>query len=59
MTLNLEHFKYDYIKDYQKLMKFKIKQYEKKKKKMVYTSSEDEKNMEEALKIKLKPYIML
>ena len=59
LDLYLEHFKYDYIKDYQKLMKFKIKQYEKKKKKLVYTASEDEKNMEEALKIKLKPYIVL
>ncbi len=59
LDLYLEHFKYDYIKDYQKLMKFKIKQYEKKKKKLVYTDSQDEKSMEEALKIKLKPYIVL
>ena len=59
LELYLEHFKYDYIKDYQKLMKFKIKQYEKNKKKLVYTISEDEKQIEESLKIKLKPYIVL
>ncbi|MBI2135273.1 hypothetical protein HYU09_04740 [Candidatus Woesearchaeota archaeon] len=59
LDLYLEHFKYDYIKDYQKLMKFRIKQYDKKKKKLVYTTSLDEKNIEESLKIKLKPYIVL
>ena len=59
LDLYLEHFKYDYIKDYQKLMKWKIRQYEKNKKKLIHTTSEDEKNIEEALKIKLKPYIVL
>lgn len=59
LNLYLEHFKYDYIKDYEKLMKWKIKQYEKHKKKLVFTVSEDEKSIEEALKIKLKPFIML
>jgi tetratricopeptide (TPR) repeat protein len=55
----IEHFKYDFIPNYKKLMKWKVKQYEKSKKKLVYTTSEDEKNIEESLKIKLKPYIML
>jgi len=59
LDLYLEHFKYDYIKDYQKLMKANIKQYEKNRKKLIYTISEDERNIEEALKIKLKPYIVL
>jgi tetratricopeptide (TPR) repeat protein len=59
LDLYLEHFKYDYIKDYQKLMKTKIKQYEKNKKKLAYTISQDERNIEEALKIKLKPYKVL
>jgi len=59
LDLYLEHFKYDYIKDYKKLMNWKIKQYDKKKKKLVYTASENENNIEEALKIKLKPYIVL
>ena len=40
-------------------MKSKIKQYEKNKKKLVYTTSDDEMNIEETLKIKLKPYIVL
>lgn len=59
LDLYLEHFKFDKIKDYQKLMKSKINQYEKKKKKLVYTTSDNEANIEEALKIKLKPYIVL
>jgi tetratricopeptide (TPR) repeat protein len=59
LDLYIEHFKFDKIKDYQKLMRWKIKQYEKSKKKLVYTTSKDEANIEEALKIKLKPYIVL
>ena len=59
LELYLEHFKFDKVKDYQKLMKLKIKQYEKNKKKLVYTASQDEGNIEEVLKIKLKPYIVL
>lgn len=59
LDLYVEHFKFDKIKDYQKLMKWKINQYEKSKKKLVYTTSDDEGNIEEALKIKLKPYIVL
>ncbi len=59
LDLYVEHFKFDKIKDYQKLMSWKIKQYEKNKKKLVYTTSDEEVNIEEALKIKMKPYIML
>ncbi len=57
--LYIEHFGFNQIKDYQKFMKWKIKQYEKNKKRLIYTTSEDEGNIEEALKIKLKPYIVL
>lgn len=59
LDLYLEHFKYDQIKDYQKLMKWKAKQYDKHKKKMVCTNSQDEKHLEEVLKMKLKPYVVL
>ncbi|MBI2651520.1 tetratricopeptide repeat protein [Candidatus Woesearchaeota archaeon] len=59
LELYIEHFEFEHIKDYQKMMKWKIKQYEKSKKKLIYTTSQDEKNMEEALKIKIKPYIVL
>jgi len=59
LDLYLEHFKYDHIKDYQKLMRWKIKQYKKNKKKLVYTISKDEKNIEDSLKIKLKEHIVL
>ena len=59
LELFIEHFAFDYIKEYEKIMNAKIKQYEKKKKKLVHTSSEDETNIEEALKLKLKPYVVL
>lgn len=59
LDLYLEHFKFNNVNNYQKLMKWKIKQYDKNKKKLVYTTSEDEANVEEVLKIKLKPYMVL
>jgi tetratricopeptide (TPR) repeat protein len=59
LELYLEHFKYDYVKDYKRLMKWKIRQYKLNNKKLLYTTSENEKNIEEALKIKLKHYIVL
>ena len=59
LDLYIEHFNFDKVKPYEKFMKWKIKQYEKNKKKLVYTTSDDEVNIEEALKIKMKPYIML
>ncbi len=59
LDLYIDHHAYDYLKEYQKVMKLKIKQYEKHKKKHVYLGSEDEKNIQEALKLKLKPYIIL
>jgi len=59
LDLYLEHFKFNSVNNYQKLMKSKIKQYDKNKKKLVYTTSENEGNIEETLKIKLKPYIVL
>ena len=59
LDLYIDHYPYDYLKEYQKVMKTKIKQYEKSKKKHVYITSEDEKNIEESIKLKLKPYIIL
>ncbi|MBI2101366.1 hypothetical protein HYT53_02040 [Candidatus Woesearchaeota archaeon] len=59
LDLYIDHHPYDYLKEYQKVMKAKIKQYEKHKKKHVYITSEDEKNIEEAIKLKMKPYIIL
>ena len=59
LDLYIDHHPYDNLKEYQKVMKAKIKQYEKHKKKNIYMSSEDEKNIEEAMRLKLKPYIIL
>ncbi len=59
LDLYIDHHPYDYLKEYQKVMKVKIKQYEKHKKKNIYITSEDEKNIQEAIKLKLKPYIIL
>src|SRR3989338_9159181 len=59
LDLYIDHHPYDYLKEYQKVMKTKIKQYEKHKKKHVYITSEDEKNIEEAIRLKMKPYIIL
>ncbi len=59
LDLYIDHYPYDYLKEYQKLMKAKIKQYEKHKKKQIYITSEDEKNIEEAIKLKMKPYAIL
>ena len=59
LDLYLEHFKFNNADNYKKTMSAKIKQYEKSKKKLVYTTFDDESNIEEALKIKMKPYIAL
>ena len=59
LDLYIDHHPYDYLKEYQKVMKTKIKQYEKHKKKHIYITSEDEKNIEESIKLKMKPYIIL
>ena len=59
LDLYIDHHGYDYLKEYQKVMKLKIKQYEKHKKKNIYLTSEDEKNIEESLRLKMKPYIIL
>ena len=59
LDLYLEHFKFNNEDNFKKIMKEKIKQYEKSKKKLVYTTYDDESNVEEALKIKMKPYIVL
>src|SRR3989344_7813584 len=59
LDLYIDHHPYDYLKEYQKVMKAKVKQYEKHKKKHVYLTSEDDKNIEEAIKLKMKPYAIL
>ena len=59
LDLYIDHHPYDYLKEYQKVMKAKLKQYEKHKKKHIYIASEDEKNIEEAIRLKMKPYIIL
>ncbi len=59
LDLYVDHHPYDYLKEYQKTMKLKIKQYEKHKKKHIYITSEDEKNIEEAIRLKMKPYVIL
>jgi len=59
LDLYIDHHPYDYVKEYQKVMKAKVKQYEKHKKKHIYITSEDEKNIEEAIKLKMKPYVIL
>ncbi|MBI2656462.1 tetratricopeptide repeat protein [Candidatus Woesearchaeota archaeon] len=59
LDLYIDHHPYDYLKEYQKVMKAKVKQYEKHKKKHIYITSEDEKNIEEAIRLKMKPYIIL
>ena len=59
LDLYIDHHPYNYLKEYHKTMKANIKQFEKHKKKHIYLTSEDEKNIEEAMKLKLKPYIIL
>ncbi len=59
LDLYIDHHPYDYIREYQKVMKAKVKQYEKHKKKHIYITSEDEKNIEDAIRLKMKPYIIL
>lgn len=59
LDLYIDHHPYDYLKEYQKTMKSRIKEYEKHKKKNIYITSEEEKNIEEALKVKIKPYAIL
>ena len=59
LDLYIDHHAYDYVKEYQKVMKAKIKEYDRHKKKHVDLTSEDEKNIEESMRLKLKPYIIL
>lgn len=59
LDIYIDYYPYDYVKEYEKAMKANIKQYEKHKKRHIYITSEDEKNIEEALKLKMKPYIIL
>src|SRR3989338_5617910 len=59
LDLYIDHHPYDYVKEYQKIMKAKIKEYDKHKKRHIYLTSEDEKNIEESLRLKMKPYMIL
>lgn len=59
LDLYLDHFKTDTIKESPKVVRQKVKQYEKHKKHYLYTTSEDERHLAESVRIKLKPYIIL
>ncbi|HLG25092.1 MAG TPA: tetratricopeptide repeat protein, partial [Candidatus Nanoarchaeia archaeon] len=59
LDLYIDHFPFDYVKEFQKVMKSTIKEYEKHRKKHIYLTSEDDKSIEENLKLKLKPYVIL
>ena len=59
LDVYIDHFQHDSVKDYQKMMRAKIKQYDKHRKKHLFLTSADEKNIEEAIKLKMKPYIIL
>jgi len=55
--LYIEHYGYDTMKGYKKMMQQHIKEFERKKKRLVYTVSADERQMEDALRSRLKPYL--
>ena len=59
LDVYIEHFEFDKVLSYRKLMKWKMNQYNKFRKKFIYTTSDDEKNLYDTLKNKLKPYIIL
>ncbi len=59
LDVYVEHFGLEHIKEYEKIMKAKIKQYDKHKKKSIHLTTKDEQNIQEVLKLKLKPYIVL
>ena len=45
------------MKGYKKMMQQRIREFEKKNKRIVYTVSADERQMEDALRSRLKPYL--
>ena len=57
--LYMEHYGHNKVKEYRKMMQSRIKEFEKNKKRFVFTVSEDERAMEDSLKMKLKSYISL
>ena len=59
LELYVDHFVTTDIKQSPKIIKAKVKEYEKKKKHHIYTTSDDEKHIHDALRLKLKPYIIL
>jgi tetratricopeptide (TPR) repeat protein len=59
LELYIDHFVNTDVKQSPKYIKAKVKEYDKHKKHHVYTTSEDEKHLHEAVRLKLKPYIIL
>ncbi len=59
LDVYIDHFSVADPKQSPKLIKAKVKQYEKAKKHHLYTTSEDEKHMLDVLRLKLKPYVIL
>jgi tetratricopeptide (TPR) repeat protein len=59
LDVYIDHFALADSKQSPKLIKAKVKEYEKKKKHHIYTTSDDEKHMHDVLRLKLKPYIIL
>ncbi len=59
LDVYVDHFVIADAKQSSKLIKAKVKQYEKAKKHHFYTTSDDEKHMHDVLRLKLKPYIIL
>jgi len=59
LELYIDHFVTTDVKQSPKVIKAKVKEYDKKKKHHIYTTSDDEKHLDDALRLKLKPYIIL
>ena len=59
LDLYIDHFVTADIKQPPKFIKAKAREYDKHKKHYIYTTSEDEKRLNDSLRLKLKPYIIL
>lgn len=57
--LYLDHFITSDVKQSPRMIKAKVREYDKHKKHQIYTTSEDEKHLHDVLLLKLKPYIIL
>ncbi len=59
LDLYIDHFANTDMKLSQRIIKAQVREYDKHKKHHIYTTSEDEKRLNDALRLKLKPYIIL